>query len=186
MSDRTRSLTSGVPPITAILPFENRLRVFTIPKIRFIGRSIRDTLYSDPNPCPAFWSAYYREGHHLLTDALPHVIPNTMAWSGEFNPETNGYTYLICVACPADTPVPDGLEYRDAPAAYVGHGRIGETPGEAYSVQGYDEPLARLGFLREDEGWGEFYPHLGTVTFCLLFTCRPLEAPRDDRSGRSG
>ena len=176
MTDHTKHLTDGVPPISTILPFENRLRVFAMPKIRFIGKSIRDTLHSDPNPCPAFWSLYFAEGSHLLTDALPHAIPNTMAWSGEFTPDTNGYTYMICVACPADTPVPDGYEYRDAPAAYVAHGRVGETPGEAYAVQTYDDQLRVQGFIRHDEGWGEFYPHPGKISFCLLFTCKRLYA----------
>lgn len=170
-------MTGSVPSLSAILPFENRPRVFAMPAIRLIGRSIRDRLYSNPSPCPAFWSAYFRHGHHLVTDALPHEIPHTMAWSGDYSPQTGEYTYLVCVACPAGTAVPAGFEHRDLPAAYVAHGKIGATPAEAYELSQYDDPLRRQGFARVDEGWGEFYPHPGQVTFCLLFTCRRIPSP---------
>jgi hypothetical protein len=102
---------------------------------------------------------------------LPHVIPHTMAWFGEYTRDTNKYTYMICAACPGGTVVPDGYEYRDMAAAYVAHGRIGKVPADAYALHAYDEPLRQQAFARLDEGWGEFYPHPGRATFCLLFTC---------------
>jgi hypothetical protein len=164
------------PPISEILPFENRLRIFTMPRVRYIGKDIRDTLGSNPSPCPAFWTSYFKEGHHLVTDTLPHTIPNTMAWFGEYLPQNKTYTYMICVACPADTPVPGGFVYRDAPAACIAHGRIGSTPNEAYALQCYDDLLHEQGLARLDEGWGEFYPYPGKITFCLLFTCKLQKA----------
>ena len=170
-SEESDDLSGVFPPISEILPFENRLRIFTMPKVRYIGKEIRDTLGSNPSPCPAFWTSYFKEGHHLVTDALPHVIPNTMAWFGEYLSQNKTYTYMICVACPGGTVVPDDYEYRDIAAAYVAHGKIGKTPADAYVLHAYDELLREQAFVREDEGWGEFYPHPGEATFCLLFTC---------------
>jgi hypothetical protein len=98
-----------------------------------------------------------------------------MAWFGEYSPETHQYTYMICVACPAGTPVPDGYEYRDVPAALVAHGATNETGGDAYSVDGIDADLQEQGFIRVDEGWCEFYPDPERASFCVLFTCRQIE-----------
>jgi Integron-associated effector binding protein len=166
---------SAIPPIRRILPFEDRFRIFQMPAVRLVGRSIRDTLYSNPSPCPSFWSEYFARGFHLVTDSLPRAIPNRMAWFGEYSPETNQYTYMICVACPAGTPVPDGFEYRDVPAALVAHGATNETGGDAYSAEGLDAYLQEQGFTRVDEGWCEFYPDLERASFCVLFTCMQIE-----------
>ena len=112
MSSNNSDTLDSILPITQILPFipfENGLRVFEMPAVRFLGKSIIDTLYSDPNPIPAFWSNYFAKGYNLVTDSLPHVIPNMLACFWDYSSDTNQYTYMICVACPAGTPVPDGF-----------------------------------------------------------------------------
>ncbi len=175
LNDNDGLSDNAVLPIPHILPFENRCRIFQMPAVRLIGKSIRDTLWSDPNPCPAFWSEYFAEGYHLVTDPLPRAIPNRVAWFGEYSPDTRQYTYMICVACPAGTPVPDGFEYRDVPAALVAHGTTNEAGRDAYSVESVDADLQEQGFIRVDEGWCEFYPDLDRANFCVLFTCRRVE-----------
>ncbi len=159
----------NIPHISRILPFENRLRIFDAPKIRFIGKAIRDTLWSDPCPCPGFWSDFYAKGDHLAIDALPHVLPGMMAWSGEYTPETKQYTYMICAACPEGTPVPEGYAYRDVPLSLIAHGKTGEA------MEARDAELAVLGFFRHDDGWcGEFYPDPDAegIQFCWVFPVR--------------
>jgi hypothetical protein len=177
MNENESCALDGIPPVSQILPFlpfESRLRVFEMPKVRFIGKSIQDTLHSDPNPIPAFWGEYFSREYHLVTDSLPHVIPNRLACFGDYSTETNQYTYMICVACPAGTPVPDGFEYRDSPTSSVCHGATNENGGDAYAEQRVKEELAILGFTLLGP-LCEFYPDLERPSFCVLFTCRQKE-----------
>lgn len=101
-----------VKPITDIFSFKNYLRVFELPKTRLIGKSIRHTDETDISPIPRFWTEYY-EKYHNVTNVLPRIINTNIAWFGEYEPSNKQFTYMICVICPAETPVPTGFEYRD-------------------------------------------------------------------------
>jgi hypothetical protein len=173
MKENKRYAVDAKNPISQILPFipsENRLRIFEMPAVRFIGKSIIDTLFSDPNPIPAFWGEYFAKGYHLVTDSLPHAIPNRLAHFYDYSADTNQYTYLICVACPAGTPVPDGFEYRDAPASLVCYGATNENAGDPYAEEKVKEELEKAGFILLGS-LCEFYPDLEKPSFCVLFTC---------------
>ncbi len=173
MKQNKSDIVHTIVPISQILPFvpaENHLRIFDMPPIRFIGKSMKDRLYSDPSPIPAFWGEYFSRGYHLVTDALPHVIPNRVAHFYDYSPDTQEYTYLICAACPAGTPVPDGYEYRDAPAAWVCQGLTNENGGDPYAEDFVREELKKQGLTLLGP-LCEFYPDLEKPNFCVLFTC---------------
>ncbi len=175
MNENISSTVNTILPISQILPFipaDQRFRIFEMPAVRFIGKSMRDRLYSDPNPIPAFWTEYFAKGDHLVTDALPHVIPNRLAHFFDYSPDTQQYTYMICVACPAGTPVPDGYEYRDAPAAFVCYGVTNGDGGDPYAEEKVREELTKRGFTMLGS-LCEFYPDLEKPQFCVLFTCKP-------------
>jgi predicted transcriptional regulator YdeE len=176
MNENRSGVSHTIIPISQILPFspmENRLRIFDMPAVRFIGKSIRDRLYSDPNPIPGFWTEYFASGYHHVTDALPHVIPNRLAHFFDYSPDTQQYTYMICAACPAGTPVPDGFEHRDAPAALVCYGTTNENAADPYAEGKVQEELEKLGFTLLGS-LCEFYPDLEKPHFCVLFTCKPV------------
>jgi predicted transcriptional regulator YdeE len=175
MNENRSSTAHTILPISQILPFipvESLFQVFDMPAVRLIGKSIRDTLYSDPNPVPAFWTEFFTRGDHRVTDALPHVIPNRLAHFFDYSSETQQYTYMICVACPAGTPVPGGFEYRDAPAAFVCYGTTNENGGDPYAEGLVQEELTKLGLTLLGP-FCEFYPDLEKPHFCVLFTCKP-------------
>lgn len=48
------------------------------------------------------------------------VSPHQEYWGGNY------YTYMPGVICPANTPVPDGLDFRDLPASFVAKGIYGD------------------------------------------------------------
>jgi hypothetical protein len=162
-----------VSRILPFLPFEDGLRVFEMPEVRFIGKSTIDTLKSEGNPIPAFWGKYFSKDYHLVTDTLPHVIPNRLAWFGDFSQETSQYTYMICVGCPTGTPVPDGFEYRDVAASFICHGATNENERDAYAEDRESEELQKLGFNLLGP-MCEFYPDLENPSFCVLFSCTPI------------
>lgn len=177
MNENSSSSVIAILPISQILPFVpagKGFRVFEMPAVRFIGKSMRDTLHSDPNPIPAFWTEYFANGYHLVTDALPHVIPNRLAHFFDYSSDTQQYTYMICVACPAGTPVPEGYAYRDAPAAFICYGVTNDEGGDPYAEGEVQEELKKLGFSLLGP-LCEFYPDLEKPQFCVLFTCKPDE-----------
>ncbi len=176
MKQNKSDIVHTIVPISQILPFvpaEKHFRIFDMPAVRFIGKSIKDRLYSDPSPIPAFWGEYFTRGDHLVTDSLPHVIPNRLAHFYDYSSDTQQYTYLICVACPAGTPVPDGFEYRDAPAALICHGVMNENAGDPYEEGSVQEELKKRGLTLLGP-LCEFYPDLEKPNFCVLFTCKPI------------
>lgn len=161
-----------IASIASILPFENRVRVFDMPEIRFIGKSLRVKLQAALNPVPAFWTECIQQGYLKRMKALPQVIPGIMAIYGEYSMETNMYTYMICVACPAGTQVPDGYDNYDMRATLVAHGVTNENGADAHAGEALAAELQRQGLVRTGEGFAEFYPDIEKdITFCVLFPC---------------
>lgn len=165
-----------IPPIAGILPFENRVRVFDMPEVRFIGKSLRVKLQADPNPIPAFWTECIQRGYLKCMASLPQVIPGVMAIYGEYAVATNMYTYMICVACPAGTQAPQGYENHDMPATLVAHGVTNKNGADAHAGEALTAELKRQGLIRTGEGFAEFYPNIEKDAFCVLFPCERGDA----------
>lgn len=161
-----------VLPISEIFPYENRLRFFQLPETRLIGKSIRHTDETDVSPIPSFWTEYY-EKYYTVVSALPQIIKTNIAWFGDYEPATKQFTYMICVICPAGTPVPDGFEYRDMPAMTVAHGTASQNPPDAHNITQFADEVKKEGF--EQTGfWCEFYPYQNKRSndCCILFTVK--------------
>lgn len=161
-----------VKPITDIFPFKNYLRVFELPKTRLIGKSIRHTDETDISPIPRFWTEYY-EKYHNVTNALPRIINTNIAWFGEYEPSSKQFTYMICVICPAETPVPAGFEYRDMPSMLLAHGTICKNPPDAHNIEKFSEEVNKSGFMQTGL-WCEFYPYQNEMIndCCALFSVK--------------
>lgn len=164
---------NNINPITEIFPFENRLRFFSLPEVRLIGKSIRHTNETAVTPIPLFWKEYFAK-YHTIVSALPQVIQTTIAWFADYDPATKEYTYFICSICPADTPVPAGLEYRNIPPTLLAHGTTSEFPPAAHNIERFSKEVDSQGFIQGDVCC-EFYPYdvEHSDVCCTLFSVQP-------------
>ena len=127
--------------------------IFIMPNVRIIGIAKQCTFEDDNagiSPHEDYWNEFF--SFRLLIDKLPLVIKDSMVcWTGDCLKEANYYTYMPGVICPADTPVPNGLDYRDLPAAFVAKGVYGDQRNMADVHKYFNE----LGFAAcyTDLGW---------------------------------
>ena len=94
MNAKESRVPKAILPVSQILPFlsfEDRVRIFEMPKVRFIGKSIKDTLNSEANPIPDFFGEYCTKDYHLVTNTLPHIIPNRLAYGATNENEGDAY-----------------------------------------------------------------------------------------------
>lgn len=95
-----------------------------IPNIRIIGVEVTHSMAEGAeNPIPAVWDQCARTGTLDLLKSLPRAIAGcTVGWMGEANGQA--FTYIIGAATFENTPVPEGLQYRDLPACNMAKGYI--------------------------------------------------------------
>lgn len=118
-----------------------RFQILTLPPCRIVGRALK----VDPkeaNPIPAFWEDCFQKGiftqleqmEGLYQEILPDADDAYLSWNGEL--ETDGsFTYMIGMLMRPDTPVPEGLDYRDLPQCRVAIGQIKGTIPEVYAQE---------------------------------------------------
>lgn len=167
---------SQILPITDLFPFENRMRYFRLPQVRLIGKSMRHINETDIAPIPLFWRDYHAR-YDAVTKALPQIVRTTLAWIAEYDPASKAYTYMICVMCPAGTPVPEGLDHRDVGPALLAHGTLSAAPPDAHDIGRFDAAMAQDGFARKDGWCCECYPVQEKHDCCLLFTVEAAATP---------
>jgi len=126
--------------------------IFIMPDVRVIGIA-RECLFEEDgkeiSPHEDYWSEFLT---HNAVESLPLVIKDSfVCWTGDSPEGGNSYTYMPGVICPAGTPVPAGLDYRDLPASYVAKGVHGDERNMV-DVYAYFKPL---GFQTcyTDLGW---------------------------------
>ena len=133
--------------INEIKPFVDEQEIFCMPEVRIIGKAYRCKFTWEDGECGAIWDSFCAAADKL--DALPRVVSGVyIAWTGE-DTETDGkdYTYMPAIICPAGTPVPEGLDYRDLPASFVAKGVYGENINqvvEKLNLQGYKTCYTKL------------------------------------------
>ena len=99
--------------------------MFLMPDVRIIGKAYRCTFDPDATPWLKFWDEY--NAIKPTISALPKLFEGGMiCWTGDSCAGSDHYTYMPSVVCPAGTPVPEGLDYRDLPASYVAKGEYGD------------------------------------------------------------
>ena len=174
-----------VLPISEIFPFENHLRIFQMPETRLIGKSIYHTDETDVTPIPRFWTEYF-EKYHAITSTLPQIIKTNIAWFGDYEPSIKRFAYMICVICPAGTPVPDGFEARDMPPMLLAHGTTCESPPEAHNIACFCDEVSKLGY-RQTGLWCEFYPYQSQMKndCCISFTVEKSNESINNYAGKA-
>jgi hypothetical protein len=134
-----------------VIPEEHE--IFLMPDVRIIGIARRCTFESDVaglSPHEEYWNEFLAFGG--VIKRLPLVIKDSMVcWTGDCPKGADYYTYMPGVVFPADTPVPDGLDYRDLPGTYVAKGVFGDQ-NNMNDVHRY---FSQLGFVScyTDLGW---------------------------------
>ncbi len=164
-----------IQSITNIFPFQNRLRFFSLPDVRLIGKSLRHTNETSVTPIPLFWEEYFKK-YHKTVEGLPQVVPTTVAWFSDYDSITKAYTYMVCSICPAGTPVPSGFEYRDVPSMLLGHGTTSDFPPPAHNIGRFAKEVESHGFV-QGHVCCEFYPYdvKNSDVCCTLFTIYPKD-----------
>jgi hypothetical protein len=104
--------------------FENmEYEIFYMPDVRIIGKAFRMYL-SGENDWEIIWKTYYSYVETL--NKLPNIMRSSMiCWTGECLEGSKHYTHMPSIICPKETPVPEGLDYRDLSASYVAKGKLG-------------------------------------------------------------
>ena len=121
-----------------------------LPALRFIGRQCR----CHPQEFTARWSEWFENGWFFQLEKIGIAPENGGAYLGL----TIGDTYWIGLLFPPGTPVPDGFEYADHPAAtYAVFGMDGRASGELFGEEGIrlvQEEMGRRGMREGVDAWG--------------------------------
>lgn len=125
-------------PLSELKPFVAQQEMFTMPQVRIIGKAY---CCFDRTKTP--WETIREEfeAAQPILQALPRLVENAwIAWMGDSPKGSDPHTYMPAVICPADTPVPAGLDYRDLPASFVAKSEYGDTVNNVvhrFRSQGY-------------------------------------------------
>jgi len=114
--------------IDKIRPSHDTLEIFHLPASRVIGEEASYKLNNPVRHAAApQWERLHASGKWETMAALPRVIPDThTGWTCDYVPATDMFSYLASRLAPADTPVPEGCQFRDIPETLVAVGRWGE------------------------------------------------------------
>ena len=142
-----------VKNINEIKPFVEEQEVFVMPEVRIIGITGRCKLHTGSNDDVMEVWQRLDDAVWAKMENLPRVMPNTvLGWTGDCPEGSDTYSYIISVVCPAGTPVPEGLDYRDLPASYVAKGEYGDDIGgvvNKFTPKGFVTCYTDLGWNAE-------------------------------------
>lgn len=155
----------------------------SIPNLRVIGREVRVTMAEGiENPVPALWEQSFRDGTMATLDKLPLAIDHCyVGWMDEAS--ENEFAYIVGIAAVENTPVPDGMQYRDVSGCEVARTTVSGNlqNGDVYS-NAHIVTIAAIeanGFRPDDSsGWSsELYPgdrrydaELGSIDYLMPYT----------------
>lgn len=142
----------------------DKIEFISIPNVRIIGCEVAMSLKEgSENPVPALWGRIFSNGTVDFLKTLPLAVPDcTIGWMGDV--AGDHYKYIAGVIAAENTPVPDGVQYRDIPACDIAKGYIhgnlqnGEVYCNAYNLT--LSGIEKNQFESEDtHGWSaEIYP----------------------------
>jgi hypothetical protein len=148
------------------------------PKMRVIGKCVglvEGGVTPEDHTIEDLWASMAQDGSLELLTHLPRQAGaegDTVGWMGDFFPPDMHFTYLAGVLFEADTPAPQGFEYRDIAAGEMGVSWIQNTPdpeggemhaeasginGRAMQEQGYEYDGSRGLFEMEYQSYERFY-----------------------------
>ena len=147
------------------MPKLEKVEYIKIPNVRIIGREV--THEGKKNPVPALWKQMAKDKTLDMLQKLPLAISGcSIGWMGDA--KDNTFQYIAGVIAVEDTPVPEGMQYRDLPACDIAKGYLDGYRGAHNLVV---KEMTANGFEPDYSfGWSaEVYPekHLedGTVNY---------------------
>ena len=101
-----------------------KIEFISIPNVRIIGREVTHSLNENSeNPVPALWDKISSDGTIDMLKKLPLAISEcTIGWMGDV--EGQNFKYIAGVIADENTPVPEGMQYRDLPACNIAQSYI--------------------------------------------------------------
>ena len=101
-----------------------KIEFINIPNVRIIGCEVSHSITEGAeNPVPALWERSFCDGTIVMLKKLSLAIANcTVGWMGDFDGQN--FKYIAGVIAVENTPVPEGMQYRDLPACDVAKGYI--------------------------------------------------------------
>ncbi|MEO3945968.1 AraC family transcriptional regulator [Gorillibacterium sp. CAU 1737] len=102
-----------------------KIEFLDLPAVRMIGKKVINGAGDNPdNPVPALWATCFEENAFEPLERSFPVVDRYVGWMGEYDQETNTFTYLAGMLLPAGSAVPEGFDYRDLAPCRVGDGYI--------------------------------------------------------------
>ena len=143
-----------------------RVEFIKIPNVRVIGCEV--THEGKKNPVPALWKQMEKDKTlEMLKKQLPLAISGCcIGWMGDA--KGNTFKYIAGVIAVRDTPVPEGMQYRDLQACDVAKGYL-DGPQGAHNL--VVKEIIANGFAPDYSfGWSaevyvEKYEYDGTVNY---------------------
>jgi predicted transcriptional regulator YdeE len=167
------------------MAFLEKIEFVSLPDVRIIGREVPCSLRPDAkNPVPALWEASFTDGTIDMLKKLPLVVPGcTIGWMGDV--QGQDYRYIAGVIAQPDTPVPQGMQFRNLSACDVAKGYIhGNLLNSDVYVSAHTLTLEGIAANQRQEdysfGWGaEIYPDWLSFeaeegTFCYYQPCKKV------------
>ena len=139
--------------ISEIQPMQEALEIFRLPACRVIGIERTYKLGGKEQHAAApQWARVTDSEIWKTICALPRVLPDAcFGWTCDCIPKKRKrFCYYVATLTPADTPVPEGCQFRDIPATLVAAGRWDEPMHQVL------ENMKPLGFAThwDDAGCG--------------------------------
>lgn len=143
---------SKMRSFSEIKAFEDELEFFFLPKVRIIGKGVRNG-GALGNTAPELWAETFRCGDGDRLISLPQVLKDSLyGWTCEYEEESDTFVYIVCAVTAADTPIPKGFIYRDIPETVCVKGLYGEGIPETIErikAQGYETNWEPYGWKAE-------------------------------------
>ena len=117
-----------------------KIEFIKIPNVRVIGVEVAQSMAEGAeNPVPALWERCFSDGTVDMLKRLPRAVADcTIGWMGDA--KGPDFKYIAGVIAVENTPVPDGMQYRDLPACDMAKGYItgnlqnGDVYGNAHNL----------------------------------------------------
>ncbi|MBC7320656.1 GyrI-like domain-containing protein [bacterium] len=101
---------------------------------RVIGKKTIARVEGAENPIPQFWMKCLEDGTLQVLESMPSYIlnPAYIGWEGEYDPNTQEFSYIVGMLMKPDTPIPEGFDFRDLPSCKMAIGWIKGKEPEIY------------------------------------------------------
>lgn len=99
-----------------------KIEFIELPAVRMIGVMVLNG--GGENPVPNLWEKCFMDNTFEVLEGNSPVTEYYIGWMGEYNSETEMFTYIAGMLMPAGSKVPEGFAYRDLQPCSVANGYI--------------------------------------------------------------